>query len=177
MANKALFTSPAEIKKRCNIDGNTDDDKIVSSIKVAMDKHVRNYMGDYLFRSLQLKLDDGAGTSTIDDAPNAAYKTLWLDYVKPMTIWFTIESYLPWAMFKISNGGIYKSQSETAISATLNEMKVLLSDARENAEIYTRDFIDYVEANESSFPEFYTIETTADRYPDRDANTSIGWVL
>lgn len=168
-----MFCSVAEIKKKCNIDGNVDDDKIVSSIEVAQDKHVRNYMGDYLYRTVQGLLSGG----TIDDAGNAAYKTLWLTYIKPMVVWYTIESYLPWAMFKISNGGIYKQQSETSIGATLEEMRVLLQDARENAEVYTRDFMDYVEANPSSFPEYFTTETNADRNPDRDANFSVGWVL
>jgi len=171
--SKVLFVSPAEIKKKCNIDGNVDDDKIVSSIEVAQDKHLRNYMGDYLYRTLQGKLSG----STIDDAENAAYKTLWLTYVKPMVVWFTIEAYLPWAMFKISNGGIYKHQSETSIAASLEDMKTLLQDARENAEVYTRDFMDYVEGNQSSFPEYFTTETIADRNPDRDTNFSVGWVL
>ena len=170
---KVLFVSPAEIKKKCNIDGNVDDDKIVSSIEVAQDKHVRNYMGDYLYRTLQGKLSGG----TIDDAETSYYKTLWLTFVKPMVVWFTIEAYLPWAMFKISNGGIYKHQSETSVAASLEDMKTLLSDARENAEIYTRDFMDYVEANPSEFAEYFTTETNADRFPDRDTNFSVGWVL
>ena len=168
---KVLFIDPAEVKKKCNIDGNVDDDKIIASIEVAHDKHVRNYLGDYLYRTLQSKM------ASIDDSGNAAYKTLWLSYVKPVAIWFTIENYLPWAMFKISNGGIYKQESETSTSASMNEMKILLHDARENAEIYTRDMINYIEANQSSFPEFFTTETTADRFPDRDPNQSIGWVL
>lgn len=171
--SKVLFCSVAEIKKKCNIDGNVDDDKIVSSIEVAQDRHIRNYMGDYLYRTLQSKLSAG----TIDDAGNAAYKTLWLTYVKPMVVWFTVESYLPWALFKISNGGIGRHQSETSVSATVEEMKELLKIARDNAEVYTRDFIDYVEANQDSFPEYFTIETNADRSPDRDANFSVGWVL
>lgn len=171
--SKTLFCTSAEIKRKCNIDGNVDDDKIVSSIEVAQDKHIRNYMGDHLYRTLQNKLSAG----TIDDVENAAYKTLWLSYVKPMVIWFTIEAYLPWAMFKISNGGIYKHNSETGVAATLEEMRTLLTDAKENAEVYTRDFIDYVDANPSLFPEYFTIETNADRHPDKDANFSIGWVL
>jgi hypothetical protein len=115
--------------------------------------------------------------ANIDDVANASYKTLWLSYVKPMVVWFTIEAYLPWAMFKISNGGIYKHQSETSVAASLEDMKTLLQDARENAEVYTRDFIDYVEANQTEFPEYFTTESTADRHPDRDTNFSVGWVL
>lgn len=168
---KILFIDPSEVKKKCNIDGNTDDDKIVSSIEVAQDKHLANYLGDYLLRTLQGKM------ATIDDAGNAAYKTLWLTYVKPVLIWFTVENYLPWAMFKISNGGVYKSLSETSQAVSMSEMKLLLHDARENAEIYTRKMIDYIEANQSSFPEFFTTESTADRHPDRDETQSIGWVL
>lgn len=170
---RTLFITPAELKTRCNIDGNVDDDKILPHIEVAQDKHVRNYMGDYLHRTLQQKLSGGL----IDDAENSDYKTLWLRYVKPMVAWYAVEAYLPWAMFKISNGGIYKHQSETAVAATLEEMRKLLEDARENAEVYTRDFIDYVEANPQKFPEYYTIQNNDDRSPDRDANFSVGWVL
>lgn len=171
--SKVLFISVAELKRKTNIDGNVDDDKIVQYIETAQDRHVQNYMGTNLYRSLQNKLSAG----TIDDVENAAYKTLWLTYVKSMVTWFAIESYLPWAMFKITNGGLQKHQSENAISASLEEMRVLLAEARENAEHYTRRFIDYINDNPTLFDEYFSTSNNSDMRPDRDVNFTGGWVL
>lgn len=171
--SKILLISVNEVKKKVNFDGNIDDDRIVSSIETAQERHVENYLGTSLKRKLQSLLSGG----TMDDPGNAAYKTLWLDYVKPMMVWFTVETYLPWAMFKITNGGISKHQSETSVSASLSEMRILLQESRENAEHYTRRFIDYVCDNPEDFPEYVTQTNNSDMRPDRDVNFAGGWVL
>ena len=45
----------------------------------------------------------------IDLPANSDYKALRDDYIKPMLIWFTQLEYLPFAMFKIDNGGINRA--------------------------------------------------------------------
>lgn len=166
MAGKVLFITVKELKAKSMIDGNVDPDKLVQFIEVAQDTHIQNYLGTALYRSLQTKIGDG----TIDDPANADYKNLWLDYIKPMLIWFSQSSYLPFAMFQVQNGGVYKHRSENSDAVDSREMSMLLSKVTETAEFYTRRFVDFMCDNTSKFSEYNTTTNNSDMSPDRDVN-------
>jgi len=165
MANKALFVSIADIKKKSIISGNVDPDKIVQFVEVAQDTHIQNYLGGKLYKKLQQLIVDGE----LDDAGNADYKTLVDDYIKPMLIWFTQADYMPFAAFSVSNGGVYKHTSENSESVTMDELNMLAGRALETAEFYTRRFMDYMDHNSTLYPE-YTSTANEDMNPDRDVN-------
>jgi hypothetical protein len=166
MAGKVLFITVAELKKKSMIDGNVDPDKLIQFVEVAQDTHIQNYLGTNLYRALQSKIGDGS----IDDVANADYKLLWLDYVKPMLVWFSQSSYLPFAMFQIQNGGVFKHRPENSDAIDTKEMSMLLSKVTETAEFYTRRFVDYICDNYSKFPEYNTIANNSDMHPDNDVN-------
>ena len=165
MANKALFVSISDIKKKSIISGNVDPDKIVQFVEVAQDTHIQNYLGGKLYKKLQQLIVDGE----LDDASNSDYKTLVDTYIKPMLIWFTQADYLPFAAFSVGNGGIYKSRSENSDNVTMDELNMLTSRALETAEFYTRRFMDYMDHNSTLYPE-YTSTANEDMNPDRDVN-------
>ena len=102
---KALFISIADLKAKSIIDGNTDADKLIHQIEVAQDMHIQNYLGGKLYDRLQDLILSG----DIDLPANSDYKALRDVYIKPMLIWFTQLEYLPFAMFKIDNGGINRA--------------------------------------------------------------------
>ena len=165
MANKALFVSIADIKKKSIISGNVDPDKIVQFVEVAQDTHIQNYLGGKLYNKLQtLIIED-----ELDDAGNSNYKTLVDTYIKPMLIWFTQADYMPFAAFSIGNGGIYKHRSENSDNVSMDELNMLAARALETAEFYTRRFMDYMDHNSTLYPE-YTSTANEDMNPDRDVN-------
>ena len=147
MAQKALFITINDLKRKSIIDGNVDADKLIQFIEVAQDTHVQNYLGGLLYKKLQALILAG----TIDDAVNADYKTLLDDYVKPMLTWFTQSSYLPFAMYQISNGGVFKHRSENSETISLEEMRMMLAKVTETAEFYTRRFVDYMDYNSTLY--------------------------
>ena len=165
MANKALFVSIADIKKKSIISGNVDPDKIVQFVEVAQDTHIQNYLGGKLYKKLQ----DLIVNNQLDDAANSDYKTLVDTYIKPMLIWYTQADYMPFAAFSIGNGGVYKHISENSESVTMEELNMLAARAMETAEFYTRRFVDYMDHNSSLYPE-YTSTANEDMNPDRDVN-------
>ena len=169
--SKALFISIKDLKRKSIIDGNVDADKLVQFVEVAQDTHIQNYLGTDLYNKLQTLITSG----TIDDAGNSDYKSLLTDYIKPMLIWFSQSTYLPFAMYQISNGGMYKHTSENSESVSLEEMRALLNRVTETAEFYTRRFVDYMSYNSATFPE-YTSNSNGDMYPDKDVNFH-SWVL
>ncbi len=171
MAQKALFITINDLKRKSIIDGNVDADKLIQFIEVAQDTHIQNYLGGLLYEKLQALILAG----TIDDAGNSNYKLLLDDYVKPMLTWFTQSSYLPFAMYQISNGGVFKHRSENSETISLEEMRMMLAKVTETAEFYTRRFVDYMDYNSSLYPE-YTSSTSGEMYPDKDVNFN-SWVL
>ena len=171
MAQKALFITINDLKRKSIIDGNVDADKLIQFIEVAQDTHIQNYLGGLLYKKLQALILAG----TIDDADNSDYKLLLDDYVKPMLTWFTQSSYLPFAMYQISNGGVFKHRSENSDSASLEEINNLVHQAKTTADFYTQRFIDYMDSNSELYPEFITNQDGG-MYPERDVNFT-GWVL
>lgn len=165
MANKALFVSISDIKKKSIISGNVDPDKIVQFVEVAQDTHIQNYLGGKLYKKLQELIID----NEINDAENSDYKTLLETYIKPMLIWFTQADYLPFAAFSVGNGGVYRHRSENSDTVTMDEINMLTGRALETAEFYTRRFMDYMDHNSVLYPE-YTSTANEDMNPDREVN-------
>ena len=171
MAQKALFITINELKRKSIIDGNVDADKLIQFIEVAQDTHIQNNLGGKLYTKSQNLIIN----NEINDAGNSDYKNLLDTYIKPMLTWFTQSSYIPFAMYQISNGGVFKHRSENAETISLEEMRMMLAKVTETAEFYTRRFTDYMDFNSSLFPE-YTSNQNGDMYPDRDVNFN-SWVL
>ena len=159
MSLKALFISVTDLKKKSIIDGNVDSDKIVQYIEIAQDIHIQNYLG-----------------GTITDVANADYKTLLDDYVKPMLIWYTQATYIPYSMFQVNNGGLFKHRSENSDTASKDEMDYLVQRTRDTAEFYTKRFLDYICNYSNLYPE-YTSGTNEEMDPDRDVNYTGGWFV
>ena len=119
MAQKALFITINDLKRKSIIDGNVDADKLIQFIEVAQDTHIQNYLGGLLYNKIQSLIIN----NTIDDAGNSDYKTLLESYIKPMLVWFTQSSYLPFAMYQISNGGVFKHRSENSETISFDGTK------------------------------------------------------
>ena len=162
-----LFVKLSDIKRNTILDGNVDIDKFIQYVKIAQEIHIRNYLGTDLYNKIAT---DIAASSLSGD-----YLTLVNTYVQPMLIHYAMVDYLPFAAYTIKNGGIYKHTSENSETATKEEVSYLVEKERDIAEYYTRRFIDYMNFNQSSFPE-YTSNTNDDIHPDHDANFQ-GWHL
>lgn len=165
MAQKALFISILDLKKKSILSGNVDPDKIIQFVEVAQDTHIQNYLGGKLYHKMQTLILN----NTISDAGNADYKTLLNEYIKPMLIWFTQSDYMPFAAYQVSNGGVFKHRSENSDSITTEELNILVRRATETAEFYTRRFMDYMDHNSHLYPE-YLESSNEDMHPDKDVN-------
>lgn len=165
MPQKALFVTIQDIKQKSIISGNVDPDKIIQFVEVAQDTHIQNYLGGKLYDKLQ----DLVVNNTLSDVSNADYKTLIDEYVKPMLIWFTQATYMPFAAYQINNGGVYKHTSENSVSIEQEELNALTRRAHETAEFYTRRFMDYMDFNSSKYPE-YLDSSNENMHPDKDVN-------
>ena len=169
---KALFLTVQDLKAKSIISGNTDADKLIHYIEVAQDIHIQNYLGGSLYDKLQALIISG----DINLAGNSDYKALRDSYIKPMLTWFTQAEYLPFAMFKIDNGGVAKHRGEDSDTVNFSDVDRMMSKINDRAEFYTRRFLDYMCNNSNKFPE-YSNNNNGDMYPDKDADSFTGWVL
>lgn len=169
---EVLFISERDLTTHTNIDGNVDKNKFVQYVKIAQDIHVQNYMGTKLFEAVKTKIED----KTISDTGNADYLSLLNDYIKPMTIFWTMVEYLPHAVYTIANKGVYKHFSDNSDVLSSEEVDFLVEKNRDIAQNYSRRFVDYMCFNApSKFPEYYE-NRNEDLHPEREANFN-GWHL
>ena len=164
---KALFVTLQEVKRKSIFDGNLDPDKFIQFIEVAQDINIQMQLGTALYEKLQ--------NDIINDTLSGNYLSLVNDYVKPMLIWYAQATYLPFAAYQVGNGGIYKHTSENSEVATVDEVNMLVEEAKEKADFYTQRFIDYMSFNSHLYPEFNQNQDEG-MYPNRDINFT-GWVL
>ncbi len=168
---KALFITTDDLRRKSIIGGAVDADKFVQFIEVAQDIHIQNYLGTKLYD----KISSLIVNDTIDDAGNAVYKTLLNDYLTPMLIWFAQSDYYMFASYQVSNGGVFRHRSESSETPSMQEIKSLVDSSRDKAEFYVRRFLDYMDNNNNSYPEYN--DTNSDgMYPDKNENFN-GWVL
>jgi hypothetical protein len=169
---KALFITTKDVKRYSVLSGNVDPDKFIYMVEIAQDPEVQNYLGTKLLEKLQDLIIAG----TINDPANAAYKTLLETYVKPMTIYWALVCYMPFAAYTVANGGVYKHTSESSVTVDKDEVDYLVEKYRDIAQFYTNNFIDFMVYNQNTYPE-YNANTQDDTYPDTSNVDFGGWVL
>jgi hypothetical protein len=164
----ALFIKRSDIVKNTALSANVDTDKFIQFIHLAQEIHVQNYLGTDLYN--KISADIIAGTLSGD------YLSLVNDYIQPMLIHFAMIEYLPFAAYSISNGGVFKHNSENSSQASKEEIDYLIQKERDYAEYYAQRFIDYMSFHASiKFSEYYS-NNNEDIYPDKDTGFH-GWQL
>jgi len=164
---KALWIKREDLVRNTALGGNIDTDKFIQFISIAQDIHIQNYTGTKLYD--KISNDIIAGTLA------NPYLALVTDYLQPMVIHWALCEYLPFSAYTISNGGVFKHNSENSTTADKLEVDYLVNKARDLAQYYTDRFITYMSYNQATFPEYY-LNSNADVFPDTDANFS-SWVL
>ena len=168
---KALFITTNDLRRKSIIGGAVDADKFIQFIEVAQDIHIQNYLGTKLYDKISTLIVN----DTIDDAGNAVYKTLLNDYLTPMLIWFAQSDYYMFASYQVSNGGVFRHRSESSETPSMQEIKSVVDSSRDKAEFYVRRFLDYMDNNNNSYPEYNDVNEDG-MYPDKNENFN-GWVL
>jgi len=128
----ALFIKRSDLVKNTIMSGSVDTDKFIQYIKIAQQIHIRNYLGSDLYNKISADVASGSLAGN--------YLALVNDYVQPMLIHFAMMDYLPFAAFSVTNGGVFKGNSENAQTASKSEVDYLVNKEREFAEYYTRRF-------------------------------------
>ncbi len=165
-----LFINRTDLVRNSILDGSINTDKFIFFIKIAQEIDVQQIIGTNMYDGLTAAIVAG-----IDLPANARWKIILDDYIVSMLIWYAQSNYIPFAAYQISNGGIFKHNSENSQTVDKTEVDFLVEKARTNAEWYSRRFIDFMSFNQTTYPE-YTNNVNDDLYPSYNA-TFNGWVL
>jgi hypothetical protein len=164
---EALLITRDDIVRYTALNGNTDVDKIIQYVKIAQDIHMQNYMGTKLLNKIKADI--------IANTLSGNYLSLTVNYLKPMLIHWAMVEYMPFAAYTIANKGVYKHSSENSVNVEKNEVDFLIEKERSIAQNYTERFIDYMNFNNSLFPEYYT-NVNNEISPD-SMNNYTGWYI
>lgn len=162
-----LFISPDDLVKRTAINGNVDRDQMVQFIKIAQDLHIQALLGTALYNKLK---DD-----VLNDTLTGNYETLMTDYVQDVLVHYAMVEILPFLAYKVSNGGIFKKQSENSEGIEKSELEYLIQKERDTAEHYGRRLVSYLTFYGSLTPEYYDNQN-GQMYPT-DGQSFHGWYL
>jgi hypothetical protein len=143
---EVLFVDQNYIKVYSQVTDQVDPNLLFPCTKIAQDKHAEMYLGTNLLNKLKADAE-GAGSS-------GNYLILLTNYLKPMLLWWTLVELYPHLIVKIDNGSLSIRNGEDFTTATSDQYKRLLDDARNNAQMYTNKMIRYLCANSSLFPEY-----------------------
>lgn len=168
---KALFITDKDLKRYSVLDGNLDSSKFMAYIEIAQDIHVQSYLGTDLYE----KIMDLILTNTLDDVANDKYKTLLVDYIKPMHIQWSLVQYFPFVAYTIANGGVYKHSSENSETVSKEEVDYLQEQARTTANYYTERLNRYLCDKSNDYPEYNT-NTGSDISPNGSTDF-LSWVI
>jgi len=164
---EALLIGKADLQAYTALNGNVDTDKVIPFIKIAQDIWILQYVGTDLMT--KIKTDIAASTLS------GNYATLVNTYLKPMLIHFTMVEYLPFAAYSISNKGLYKHSSENAEIVSKEEVDYLVEKEKRIAENYAQRFLDYMVVNQSLFTEYQT-NGSGDVFP-QSGNYLSNWYI
>jgi hypothetical protein len=162
-----LFISPDDLVKRTAINGNVDRDQMVQFIKIAQDIHVQALLGTALYNKLK--------TDVLNDTLTGNYETLMTDYVQDVLVHYAMVEILPFLAYKVSNGGVFRKQSENSEGIDKSELEYLVQKERDTAEHYGRRLVSYLTFYGSLTPEYYENQN-GQMYPT-DGQSFHGWYL
>lgn len=154
---KAQFINTDYIFKYTIIDDNVDVNLITKMIWKAQDLNIQATLGENLY------------TKLLNDCPNFSgdYRTLVKNFVQPALAEWTVYHLTPFINFRFTNKAVSLKNSDSSNPSTLDDLKWLREQIRNNAEFYSERIRDYIKSNITSFPEFYTRNNTFEIAPNK----------
>ena len=152
-----LFVNPDYLKRITQLNGGVEDSVMVPAIILAQDKYLQQYLGTDLLNKLKADVEGGTVAGV--------YATLLDGYVRKATVWWTMVELLPNLYVKLDNGGLVIRTSDKTSPISQDDLHREIENARQNAQFYTSRLVEYLCANQSSYPE-YTSNTSPDMFPE-----------
>jgi len=155
-----IYLSTSRLKRDTAIGSSVDDDLLKPQILLAQDRHILPVLGTKLDDQLKKLIS----TNVIDQAANAAYKTLLVDYILPALTQFSFVEVAYSLRLRFANNTVTLPDSEQGSNASLSDIKIVLDRAEDMAMFYRERLIERLRHHTEDYPE-YQANTNDDLQP------------
>ena len=166
--SKCYLISEKTLKENSVINNNVDGMYVLPAIEYSQDAGLQPIIGTKLYNRLMDMVEDG----TIGN--NEDYKYLLDEYITPFLLnKVTAEIQIPLA-FKLRNQGVVQQTGENTYVPSLKDMQYVTQNYENKANFYGNRLSDYLKANRKKYPEYCSVDSSADMPSNKNAyNTGI----
>lgn len=158
-----MLISERTLKENSVINNNVDNMYIFPAIQYAQDAGLQPIIGTKLYNRLMNMVADGSITGETD------YKLLLDDYVAPYLLnKVTAEIQIPLS-YKFRNQGVVQSTGENTYTPSLRDIQYVIQNYENKANFYSNRLSDYLKANRKKYPEYCSVDSSADMPSNKDA--------
>jgi len=147
-----LFISFDDILHYTTVSGNIDVYKVNPHIYNAQILYLEPILGSDLYT----KIESFISGNTISLSGNTNYYTLLTDYITPSVVFHTMELFVPFNAFEISDGGISQHIYTNAQYSPMNDIDRIVDKYKIIGSKYDDKLADYLCKNSTLFPEYTT---------------------
>jgi hypothetical protein len=153
----AQFITTDYVYRYTIIEANVDADMVNKFIWKAQYQNIQEILGTNLYNKL------------VADCPNFTnqYLTLMNNFVQPVLAEWVVFHMLPFINFRLTNKAVSIKSSDNSQPSTVDDIKWLQSQVRNNAEFLSQQMMDYIKNNIALFPEFYQRLNPFDMSPNK----------
>lgn len=157
---RTLYITTTKLKRDSALGSTVDDNLIQPYIMIAQDRWILPAIGT----NLENKLNALIEADQVEEAENAAYKKLLEDFIAPALVQLAFVELAYVVRIKFANNSVTINNSEQGQSASASDIKIVVEQSTEIGMFYRQQMINYLQFNQSSFPE-YTTNTGSDLSP------------
>ena len=134
--------------------GNIDVDKFKFSVSDVQVKVIEPLLGSELYQKFQTDLQSPPLVEP--------YKTLFENYVQPITKFEAVADYVEIASFMITNGGAFKHAPANAETMSKDEIMLISQKYSSRAQMHIERFYKWICKNKSNIPEYRNSQEEVD---------------
>lgn len=168
--SNVLMINRDDMMKWTGMAGNVDTAKMLPHIMTATDIHLQPLLGTKLLDKCRTIVKE----DELNEVVNAVYKTLVIDYITPVLVYYSMWDMLPFLSFQIENGGLFTHTSENSTSADEPQMQMIVKKFKDKGDTYGMDLSRFLSDNSEDYPELFT--NTGDDIPPSFRKTFQGVV-
>ncbi len=160
---RVFLISTATMKKNSVVNNNVDDMYLLPSIEIAQDAGLQPLLGTKLYNKLMDLVEDNSITGATE------YKYLLDEYITPYLINKATADIIIPLSYKMRNQGVVQQTSEYTYSPSLKDTQYVIQNYENKANFYGNRLSDYLKANRNKFPEYCSVDSSADMPSDSGA--------
>ena len=138
----ALWIGQEYLKSKSVINDNADFQILKPIIQAVQDLFIEPILGTKLYKQIDTQITNNTLT--------AANQTLLNDYILKCMLWYVMAESSKVFKFRYTNKGIVVKTGENSEAISTDDLKFIVDDWKNYAEVYAEKTINYIVQNESS---------------------------